>query len=196
MEYIKTKKSLSRSAAYSLITVLYFAAGFINITLAALGLICMIIPFVLVFRDRKQTWCNGVCPRAEFLGLTGKFLGAGRKAPGWLLGDKGKRTVLMYFCMNIMFIMMSTMAVTQGMIDPIDRVRFLILFEFPASLPQLLPFDAVSDTLIHFSYRLYSIMFTSTVIGLGMSLYFRPKSWCAICPVKTMTASVVKGLNP
>jgi len=195
MEYTNKKISVKTSSALFLITILYFITGFINITLAMLALLCMALPFIFVFKDRKQTWCRGVCPRADLLSRIGKRFGAGNKAPRWLLGAKAKRGVLTYFCMNLMFIMASTYAVSEGIIDPIDKVRFLIVFEFPWSLPQLVQIAAVSDPLLHLSYRLYSIMFTSTVIGVIMSLFFKPKSWCAVCPVNTMTAGVLKNLD-
>jgi 4Fe-4S binding domain len=195
MEYIKTKNSVKTSSALYLITVLYFITGFINITLAVLALLCMALPFILVYKNRKQTWCRGACPRADLLSRMGKRFGANNKAPRWLLGAKAKKGVLTYFCMNLMFATASTFAVSEGMMDPIDKVRFLIVFEFPWSLPQMVQFAGISDTLLHFSYRLYSIMFTSTVIGVTLSLFFKPKSWCAICPVNTMTAGVLKNLE-
>lgn len=196
MEYIKNRSISSASASLYLFTVLYFAVGFINIVFAMSALLCMALPFILVYKDKKQSWCRGLCPRADLLSRVGKRFGTGNRAPRWLLGAKTKRMVLTYFCMNIMFAMASTFAVSEGMSPPIDKVRFLIVFEFPRSLPQLVQFSFISDTLLHFSYRLYSIMFTSSVIGMVMSLFYKPKSWCAVCPVNTMTAGLLKGMEP
>lgn len=69
-----------------------------------------------------------------------------------------------YFCINILFILMSTLMVAQGTIEAIDNVRFLIVFQIPWSLPQLWIIEGVPEVIIHLSYRLYSIMFTSTVM--------------------------------
>lgn len=195
VEYINTKKALKNSSALYLITILYFITGFINITLAVLALLCMALPFILVYKYRKQTWCHGACPRADLLSRMGKRFGANKKAPRWLLGAKAKRGVLTYFCMNLMFATASTFAVAEGIIDPINKVRFLIVFEIPWNLPQMVQFAEISDPLLHLSYRLYSIMFSSTVIGVIMSLFFKPKSWCAVCPVNTMTAGMLKNLE-
>lgn len=38
-----------------LLVLTYFALGFVNIHFAILGLICMILPFILLFRNRKKT---------------------------------------------------------------------------------------------------------------------------------------------
>jgi len=46
------------------ITLLYFALGFVNIHFALLGFVCMFVPLILLFKNKKKTWCQGYCPRA------------------------------------------------------------------------------------------------------------------------------------
>ena len=177
-----------------IITLVYFISGFINITLALLALFCMITPFILVYRNRRLTWCHSVCPRADYLNKLG-LISFRKTAPKWLVSAKMKRGVLSYFCMNLMFIGLSTFMVSQGNIPPIDKVRFLMAFEIPWSLPQLWFIEGISDVLIHFSYRIYSIMFSSTVLGTILAIRYRPRTWCAICPMNTMSADYLKRLK-
>ena len=169
-----------------LITLVYFALGFVNILTAYLALACMALPFIILARQRKKSWCQGICPRADFLSRL-KPVSAGRAAPRVLTGEKVKRGVLTYFCMNLFFIVMSTFMVASGRMAPIDRVRFLIAFQLPWELPQLVTFAGVSGAVIHLAFRFYSLMLTSTVAGVVLALLYRPRTWCMVCPINTLS---------
>ena len=91
------------------------------------------------------------------------------------------------------FVMIYSVKEFLGALDripPMDYVRFLMAFPIPIELPQLLQIN-LPDALIHLSYRIFSVMFTSTVIGLTMGFLFRPRSWCGICPVQTLTTTMI-----
>jgi LPXTG-motif cell wall-anchored protein len=45
-----------------LLVVTYFALGFINIHFAILGLVCMLLPFILLFRNRKKPGVKAIAP--------------------------------------------------------------------------------------------------------------------------------------
>lgn len=184
----------NRQSLLYIITLAYFALGFINITLALSALLCMILPFYLVYRDRKLSWCVSACPRADYLKKVGRF-SRKRPIPRALVSKKTRSAVLSYFCLNLMFAIMSSIMVSRGAMAPIDKVRFLIVFQIPWSLPQLVVFEGATDVLIHLSYRLYSIMFTSTVIGTVLALRYRPRTWCAVCPMNSMSANLLKNLK-
>ena len=46
-----------------------------------------------------------------------------------------------------------------------------------------------------FAFGFYSVMLTSTVIGLITMLLFKPRSWCVYCPMGTMTQGICKLKN-
>ncbi|WP_319416326.1 4Fe-4S binding protein [Marispirochaeta aestuarii] len=184
-------RSLNRYLLF--ITLAYFTLGFVHIGFALSGLLCMTIPFVLVFRDRKKSWCQGYCPRAQFFDLFRKT-GDTAKTPGFLLERKTRDLVLSYFCMNLFFIAASTMMVAAGNMAPIDRVRILIIFEIPFAMPQLLSQPVLPPALLHFSYRIYSMMTTSFLAGTLLALLYRPRTWCRVCPVNTMSDRVLKNV--
>ena len=177
-----------------IITLSYFALGFINISFAVPALACMIIPFILVYRNREKTWCKKYCPRADYLSLFSIFK-TGFNIPLWLTNDKMKKIVLQYFCLNLFFIIMSTFMVSSGNMSPIKNIRFFIVFQFPGLFPQLWNPVILPDSIVHFSYRLYSIMFTSTVLGTILGILYKPRTWCAICPVNTMSSAMLKSLR-
>ena len=46
--------------------------------------------------------------------------------------------------------------------------------------------------LIFFAFGFYSVMLTSTILGLATMVLFRPRSWCVYCPMGTMTQMICK----
>lgn len=174
-------------------TLLYFLLGFINIHLALLGILCIVIPFILVLRDRKKTWCAGYCPRASFYSIIGnRKKRKVRKLPKFIVNGNLKDVLLIYFTLNLSFITMSTIGVAMKMIPPMEYLRFLIVFPLPFRMPQLIEFVHFTPWLTHLSYRIYSMMMTSTVLGLIMSQLYKSRSWCVACPIGALSDRIIK----
>lgn len=168
-------------------TILFFTLGLVHITFSWLGVICMVTPFIMAIRTGKKPWCSQpYCPRAHFFIRFLSRYSMNIKAPDGLFSEKTKQLVLRLFCINLFFAGMSTLMVYLGRIEPMLYVRFLMAFPMPFDLPQILNFN-LPVFFIHVSYRLYSIMFTSTVVGLILGLIFKPRTWCVICPIQTLT---------
>lgn len=169
------------------VTIAFFILGMFHISLSLIGLLCFTIPFVQYAIYKDRVWCKSYCPRA---GLFTKLLGKislKKPLPKFLKGSRIKTIVLVYFGVNLFFIIMSTIMVTLGRVEPMEYVKFLIVFRAPFTLPQL--FDiALLPTIMHLSYRIYSMMFTSTVIGLILGFIYMPRTWCTMCPVMTLTS--------
>lgn len=179
-----------------LITVSFFALGFINIIFAWFGLACLILPFVFLFKDRKKTWCQKYCPRANlFTVLFNDRSLTGTGGPHWLVKGKGKWFVLTYFCINLFVITMSTIRVSMDLMEPVERIRFLIAFLIPWQMPQFLSLGPVPDWMLHLSYRIYSMMFTTTVLGLLLGWLFYPRTWCKVCPIGTLSDVSLKNVE-
>ncbi len=49
-----------------------------------------------------------------------------------------------------------------------------------------------SDGVAQFAFGFYSVMLTSTVLGLVTMVLYKPRSWCAYCPMGTMTQLICK----
>ncbi len=174
-------------------TLIYFLLGFVNIHLALLGVFCMIIPFVLVLRDRRKTWCTAYCPRASFFSLIGnRKKRKVRTLPKFIVNGNLKDILLIYFILNLSFVTMSTIGVATGMILPMKYLRFLIVFPLPFQMPQLVELMNFVPWLTHLSYRIYSVMMTSTVLGLILSQIYKSRSWCVVCPISTLSDRMLK----
>ena len=76
--------------------------------------------------------------------------------------------------------------------EAMEKVRFMIAFQLPWNMPQLLNISSIPDWAVHLSFRIYSMMFTTTVIGLVLGLLYSPRIWCTICPVNTISDLAIK----
>ncbi len=179
-----------------LIVITYFLLGFINIHFALLGLVCMMLPFILLVRNRKKTWCQGYCPRASLISTTGKTTAKfSFKTPKFFIKGQMKWIMLIYFGISLLFITLTTIAVGRGVKPPLEYLRFLIIIPIPFELPQLIEFEGLSPWISHLSYRFYSMMMTTTILGVSLSLIFKPRTWCTICPVSTISGEYIKFMN-
>ena len=52
-----------------------------------------------------------------------------------------------------------------------------------------------SDGVAQFAFGFYSVMLTSTVLGLFTMILYKPRSWCVYCPMGTMTQLICKAKN-
>ncbi len=171
-----------------IITLTFFLLGFVNIHFSLLGFVCMILPIVLLLRNRKKTWCQGYCPRASFFTVCGKSKKwASLNTPLFFIKGKMKWIMLAYFGLSLTIIILSTISVARGIKPPMEYLRFLILIPLPFKMPQLLDLFTMSSWITHLSYRFYSMMMTTTFLGLILALIYKPRTWCTICPIATVS---------
>ena len=176
-----------------IITIIFFTLGFFNIIFAWLGFLCILLPFVLLAKDKKKTWCQSYCPRASLYTILfkGRSL-TGTAGPNWLIKGRVKWVMLGYFSLNLFVIFMSSFMVFMGKRLPLEKIRFLMVFQFPWDIPQLLNIGLFPDWAVHLSFRVYSMMLTTTILGLLLGLFFMPRTWCTVCPINTVSNIVLK----
>ncbi|MDY0288168.1 MAG: 4Fe-4S binding protein [Sphaerochaeta sp.] len=184
----KTQKVGLLGGAF-VITLLYFALGFVSILFGLLAVACMAIPFILLARYKKKVWCSTYCPRASLLMKTGTIKRT-RRIPLQFSNGTLKKAMLWYFGLNLLFITGSTIQVAMGNMASMEYIRLFIAIPL-VPLPQLVALQAPA-AILHLSYRLYSMMLSSTLLGIALSQIFRPRIWCAICPVGTLSNSLLK----
>lgn len=169
------------------ITIFYFILGFINIHFAILGLICMITPFILLFKTHKKIWCQNYCPRSSLYTACGKLKKISKKSPLFFAKGNIKWIILLYFSISLLLIIISTVKVGMGMLEPAKNLKFLMIVPIPFSLPQFIQFSNVTPWLTHFAYKFYSMMMTTTILGLILAILYKPRTWCTICPISTLS---------
>lgn len=176
-----------------LITILFFALGFVNIHFSLVGIVCMLLPLLLLIKDNKKTWCQGYCPRASLYTSCGRLTNKhSRKTPIFFIKGNMKWIMLSYFGISLFIIIMSTLRVAAGSIPAMGYLRFLLVFPIKGEMPQLIQFSNMVSWVTHLSYRFYSMMMTTTVLGLIMAIVYKPRTWCTICPIATISDSYIK----
>jgi hypothetical protein len=167
--------------------------GFFNIIFAWLGFACLILPFILLAKNKRKTWCQDYCPRANLFGVLFRNRSiTGKAGPNWLIRGKAKWFVLGYFIFNLFVLTMSTFMVFMGKRAPVEQIRFLIAFRLPWNIPQLINFGSFPDWTAHLSFRVYSMMLTTTILGLLLAWIFKPRTWCTVCPINTISDMALK----
>ena len=53
----------------------------------------------------------------------------------------------------------------------------------------------IKKEVAQFSFGFYSLMLTSLLLGLIVMVLYKPRTWCAFCPMGTMTQCICKLKN-
>lgn len=175
------------------VTLIYFLLGFIDVHFGLLGILCMFIPLFLLFKTKKKTYCQGYCPRANLFTTTKKkFSISNLPSPEIFTKGNFKWFMLGYFFFNLVLIIFSTFnAYKTG--NGILSLKFYVLIN-GFELPQLLNLNA-PVWLTHLSYRFYSMMISTTILGLLLGLMYKPRTWCTICPISTVSDVYIKSVK-
>ena len=170
----------------------YLLLGFFNILFAWLGLLCFFIPLALAVSGHGKAYCNRYCGRGQLFGLLGGGLGLSRKrdVPRWMKSKAFRYGFLVFFFVMFFQMLGVTVLVFAGARDLGQAVTLLWTFKLPWHW-------AYHGTLLHpgvaqFAVGFYSVMLTSTVLGLITMVLFKPRSWCVYCPMGTMTQLICK----
>lgn len=165
----------------------YLILGFFNIMFAWLGLLCFVTPLVISIFTGSKLYCNRYCGRGQLFSILGKrlHLSGGRPVPRWLKSKAFRYGFLTFFIIMFCQMLFNTWLVFQGSSDLKQAVTLLWTFRLPwnhAYYTSGLPLWTAQ-----FAFGFYSVMLTSTILGLITMILFKPRSWCVYCPMGTMT---------
>lgn len=173
----------------------YLVLGFFNILFAWLGLLCFFIPLIISLVKGTKGYCNRYCGRGQLLGLLGGRFGLSRKhdIPAWMKSKGFRYGFLIFFLVMFLQMLWNTWLVFSGVRELRQAVTLLWTFRVPwhwAYHQTWLPPAAAQ-----FAFGFYSIMLTSTILGIVTMVLFKPRSWCVYCPMGTMTQLICKAKN-
>lgn len=175
-------------------SAMYIFLGFFNILFAWLGLLCFFIPLIISIFKGSKAYCNKYCGRGQLFTKLGKDCNISLKGdmPKFLNNNWFRYGFLIFFLTmftNMIFITISVFSKTQ------DLRQFVTLF-WTFKLPWDFAYNGIAiEWIAQFAFGFYSIMLTSTLIGIIMMILFKPRSWCVICPMGTMTQLICKIKN-
>ena len=168
-------------------SLLYLFLGFFNIMFAWLGLICFLVPLAISIATGSKLYCNRYCGRGQLFSILGKklHLSPNREIPGWMKSKAFRYGFLVFFLVMFCQMLFNTYLVFRGTSGLKQAVTVLWTFRLPwqhAYHGTGLPLWTAQ-----FAFGFYSVMLTSTILGLATMALFRPRSWCVYCPMGTMT---------
>ena len=172
-------------------STLHLILGFFNILFAWLGLICFITPLAISLINGKKTYCNKYCGRGQLFMLLGGRFGLSRKknTPKWLISPWFRYGFLTFFLTMFLMMLWNTYLVFAGA----DLKQTVTLF-WTFKVPWHWAYHGTlfSEGVAQFAFGFYSMMLTSTLLGFIAMILFKPRSWCAFCPMGTMTQTICK----
>lgn len=176
-------------------SIIYFSLGFFNIIFAWLGMIDFLVPLGFALFGGNKHFCNRYCGRGQLFTKLGTTCKCSRNKPTpRFLSSKWFRYGFLVFFLTMFGIMIfNTYLVFSGAETLKEAIKLFWTFSVPwgwTYTPGLLP-----DWIAQFAFGFYSIMLTSTLIGLIVMVLFKSRSWCAFCPMGTMTQLICKIKN-
>lgn len=169
-------------------SAIYLTLGLFNILFAWLGLICFITPLMISICGGGKAYCNRYCGRGQLFQLLGGKLGLSRKRnpPKFLYSKWFRYGFLTFFMAMFCLMLWSTYQVFAGATLK-EAVTLLWVFKLPWQWTNT---SFVAPWVAQFAFGFYSVMLTSTVLGLVTMLLYKPRSWCLYCPMGTMTQGI------
>ncbi|CEQ18098.1 4Fe-4S binding protein [Paraclostridium sordellii] len=186
------KKSKKKFTDYMwIISALYFFLGLFNILFAWLGLLCFFIPLIISFSGGGKLYCNKYCGRGQLLELMGNKLKLSRykDIPKFLKSKYFRYGFLTFFMTMFIVMLFNTYLVFNGTNELKEFIKILWTFKLPWNWVNT---SMVSPWVAQFAFDFYSIMLTSTILGVVTMILYKPKSWCVYCPMGTMTQLISK----
>lgn len=170
----------------------YLILGFINILFAWLGLICFFIPLGISLVKGDKAYCNKYCGRGQLFQLLGERLklSGKRDIPAFIRSSWFRYGFLIFFLVMFGNMLFSTYLVFAGSGNMKEVVKLLWTFRLPWHFAY--HGTIFSPWIAQFAFGFYSVMLTSTVLGMITMILYKPRSWCVYCPMGTMTQGICK----
>ena len=171
---------------------IYLILGFVNIIFAWIGLICFFVPLAISIVKGNKAYCNKYCGRGQLFNLLGNKLklSRNRDIPKFIRSKWFRYGFLTFFMVMFANMLFSTYLVFEGSRNFKEVVTLLWTIKMPWQWAY--HGTLVSPWVVQFAFGFYSVMLTSTVLGLITMILFKPRSWCVYCHMGTMTQMICK----
>lgn len=186
---MKKRKKKHWSEYMWIISAFYLFLGLFNILFAWLGLLCFLTPLIISLLGGGKTYCNTYCGRGQLFNILGNKYNLSRNKPmPKFLKHKYFRYGFLIFFLTMFFNMLfNTYLVFNGTNSLREVITLLWTFKLPWNFAD---YSSVSPWIAQFAFGFYSMMLTSTILGIATMLLYKPNSWCVYCPMGTMTQGI------
>ena len=175
-----------------IVTPIYLGLGFFNIMFAWIGMIFFLLPLIIAIFNGNKQYCNRYCDRGQFLHLLGDKLKLSRNkaTPNWMRSKGFRYGFLIFFFAMFFQMLYVTYLVGSGASGLRQIVKLFWTFKLPWNWAY--HGTALPQWAAQFAFGFYSMMLTSTLIGLIVMVLYKPRSWCVFCPMGTTTQLICK----
>ncbi|MGL5978386.1 MAG: 4Fe-4S binding protein [Erysipelotrichaceae bacterium] len=170
-------------------SIVYLLLGFFNILFAWLGMICFITPIVMALVNKNKTYCHHYCGRGQLFAKVGSKFSRNQPMPRWMRATGFRYAFLIFFMTMFVIMVYGTYQVFQGVRDVREVITIFWTFRIPFSHSQI---GGVAGWFAQYAFGFYSIMVTSTLLGMLTMVLYKPRSFCIYCPMGTMTQGICK----
>lgn len=172
--------------------IVYFSLGFFNILFVWIGMADFLLPLLLAVFLGNKFFCNHLCGRGQLFSKMGEGLKFSRcrATPRWLTSKWFRYGFMAFFLTMFGSMVFQTYLVASGAASLQEAVTLFWTFRVPWEWAYAS--GTVDQWVAQFSFGLYSLMLTSLLLGLAAMVLYKPRSWCAFCPMGTMTQAVCK----
>ena len=173
-------------------TIIYFGLGFFNILFAWLGMIDFLVPLAIAIFGGGKAFCNRYCGRGQLFGVIGEKAKLSRNmpTPKWMYSKFFRYGFLVFFLSMFGIMVFQTYLVAGGAATLSEALKLFWTFKVPWGWTYTA--GTTADWIAQYSFGFYSMMLTSTLIGLIVMALYKPRSWCTFCPMGTMTQTICK----
>ena len=172
-------------------STVYLILGFFNILFAWLGMICFITPLAISIIKGNKAYCNQYCGRGQLFALLGGRFGLSRQKdmPKWMRSPWFRYGFLAFFLTMFGIMIFNTYLVFAG-----AELKQVVTLLWTFKLPWHWAYHGtiIAPWVAQYAFGFYSVMLTSTLLGLVTMVLFKPRSWCVYCPMGTMTQMICK----
>ena len=174
-----------------ILSTMYLFLGIFNILFAWLGLLCFFIPLIISLVGGGKKYCNIYCGRGQLLDLMCNKLKFSRQKniPNFLKSKWFRYGFLAFFMTMFVIMLFNTYLVFNGANSLKKVIKLFWTFKVPWDWVNT---STVSPWIAQFAFGFYSIMITSTLLGIITMILYKPRSWCVYCPMGTMTQLISK----
>lgn len=186
------KKNKKKLTDYMwILSVAYLTLGLFNILFSWLGLLCFSIPLIISLAGGGKKYCNVYCGRGQMLDLMGTKLKLSRNKdiPNFLKSKWFRYGFLVFFLTMFVSMLNTTYLVFSSAKDLKEVITLIWTFKVPWHWADV---SMVSPWIAQFAFGFYSMMLTSSILGIITMMLYKPKSWCVYCPMGTMTQLISK----
>ena len=175
-----------------IVSGLYLMLGLFNILFAWLGLICFFTPLLISVIKGNKSYCNHYCGRGQLFDMLGNRLKLSSKKniPPFLRSKWFRYGFLIFFLIQFVTMIVNVYLVFNGSSGLHKNITLLWSIKLPWAWAY---YDIGLPLWVsQFAFGFYSVMMTSTLLGLLTMIFFKPRSWCVYCPMGTMTQTICR----